>query len=124
MRFRTILRILRSKGLIRQLKNLVRDILRHFKIKKLTVNCRLGLDDPADTGLIYAIAGAATPFLSLPAKYQVRVRPSFSDEAVFEGYLYGVLRLCPIKLIRPLIRFVFSLAALRVLKILVLMLLS
>ena len=118
--FRTILRILRTKGLLRQIKDLVRGVLGQFKIKELAVNLKLGLDNPADTGLLFALIGSTTPFLSLPSKYQIRVQPLFSEEAVFEGYLHGVLRLWPIKLVGPLLRFVFSLAVLRVIKILVL----
>jgi hypothetical protein len=118
--FSTILRILRSRGLLRQFKDLVKDILGQLKIKELVVNLKLGLDDPADTGLLFAIVGATTPFLNLPSQYQIRMQPSFYGEALFEGHLHGVLRLWPIKLVRSFIRFVFSLAVLRVAKILVL----
>ncbi len=118
--FRTISRILRIKGLLRQVKNLVRDVIGQLKIRELAVNLKLGLDNPADTGFLFALIGSITPFLSLPSQYQLRVQPSFYDEAVFEGYLHGVLRLWPIKLVRPFVRFVFSLATLRVVKVLVL----
>ena len=118
--FRTILRILRTKGLLKQLKDLVKDVLGQLKIRELMVNLKLGLDNPADTGFLFASIGVMTPFLGLHSQYQIRVQPSFENEAVFEGYLHGVLRLWPIKLARPFIRFGFSLAALRVVKILVL----
>ena len=118
--FRTISRILRIKGLLRQVKDLVRDVIGQLKIRELAVNLKLGLDNPADTGFLFASIGSITPFLSLPSQYQLRVQPSFYDEAVFEGYLHGVLRLWPIKLVSPFVRFVFSLATLRVVKILVL----
>lgn len=118
--FRTTLRILRTKGLPRQLKDLVKDILGQLKIRELGVNLKLGLDNPADMGFLFALIGATTPFLRLPSQYQIRVQPSFYDEAVFEGYLQGVLRLWPITLFGSLLRFVFSLAAFRVVKILVL----
>ena len=118
--FGTILSILRTRGLLKQLKYLVRDILGQFKIRELVVDFKLGLDNPADTGFLFASIGAISPFLNLPSQYQIRVQPSFENEAAFEGYLHGVLRLRPIKLARPFIRFVFSLAALRVVKILVL----
>ena len=118
--FRTISRILRIKGLLRQVKDLVRDVIGQLKIRELAVNLKLGLDNPADTGFLFASIGSITPFLGLPSRYQLRVQPSFYEEAVFEGYLHVVLRLWPIKLVRPFIRFVFSLAALRVVKILVL----
>lgn len=119
MGFGTILKILRTKGLPRQIKNLVRDVLGQLKIRELAVNLRLGLDNPADTGFLFALIGATTPFLRLPSQYQITVQPSF-DKAVFEGFSYGHVRLRPIKLVGPFIRFVFSLAALRVVKILVL----
>jgi len=118
--FSTILKILRTKGLPRRITTLVRDVLGQFKIRELALNCRLGLDDPADTGLLFALIGSTTSFLSLPSQYQIRVQPSFYDETVFEGHLHGVLRLRPIKLVGPFMRLVFSLAALRVVKILVL----
>lgn len=117
---RNTLKILRTRGLPGQLKDLVRNLLGQLKIKELAANLKLGLHNPADTGLLFALIGSTTPFLSLPSQYQIRVQPSFYDETVFEGHLHGVLRLRPIKLIGPFMRFVFSLAALRVVKILVL----
>ncbi len=117
--FRSILKILRTRGLPGQLKDLVKDILSQSKIKDLVANFKIGLDNPADTGLLFALIGATTSFLSLPSQYQIRVQPSF-DKAVFEGFSYGHVRLRPIKLAGPFIRSVFSLAALRVVKILVL----
>jgi len=118
--FRNTLKILRTRGLLRQLKDLVKSLLGQLKIKELAVKLNLGLADPADTGLLFALIGSTTPFLSLPSQYQIKVQPSLSDETVFEGYLHGVLRLRPIKLVGPFIRLVFSPAALRVVKILVL----
>jgi hypothetical protein len=117
--FRNTLKILRTRGLPGQLKDLVKDILSQPKIKDLVANFKIGLDNPADTGLLFALIGATTPFLRLPSQYQITVQPSF-DKAVFEGFSYGHVRLRPIKLVGPFIRFVFSLAALRVVKLLVL----
>jgi len=117
---RNTLKILRTRGLPGQLKDLVRNLLSQLKIKELVVNLKLGLHNPADTGLLFALIGSTTPFLSLPSQYQIRVQPSFYDETVFEGHLHGVLRLRPIKLVGPFMRLFFSLAALRVVKLLVL----
>ena len=117
---RNTLKILRTRGLPGQLKDLVRSLLGQLKIKELAANLKLGLHNPADTGLLFALIGSTTSFLSLPSQYQIRVQPSFYDETVFEGHLHGVLRLRPIKLVGPFMRLVFSLAALRVVKILVL----
>ena len=118
--FKTILKILRTKGLLRIIKKLVRDILSQFKIRELAVNVKLGLDNPADMGFVYALIGVTKPFLNLPPQYQIRVQPYFLEELSLEGYLNGLLRLQPIGLIIPITRFIFSRAALRVAIILVL----
>ncbi len=114
--FRTMSKILQTEGLLKQVRNLVKGVLGQFKIKELAINLRLGLENPADTGFLFALIGATTPFLNPPSRYQIRVQPSFCNEAVFEGYLHGVLRLQPIKLAGPILRFVFSLATLGVVK--------
>ena len=120
LRARTILKILRTKGLLRQLGSLLRDTISCLRIKELGANFRIGLDDPADTGLLFAVIGPATSFLSSAWRHQIRVTPSFEDEAVLEGYLYGTVRLRPIQLVPTFIRFVFSLSTIKVLKVLVL----
>ncbi|MCK4242094.1 MAG: DUF2953 domain-containing protein [Dehalococcoidia bacterium] len=119
-RARAVFQILRTKGLPRQLTRLLRDTLRCLKIGGLRVDFRMGLDDPADTGLLFAFIGPAIPFLSASFPHEIRVQPSFGDEAVFEGHSYGVVRLRPIKLVPPFMRFAFSLATIRAAKILVL----
>ena len=117
---RSIFQILRTRGLLKQLKRLLQDILKCLKIRDLKVNLRIGLDDPADTGLLLALIGPATFFLGSSRVHEIRVQPSFEDEAVFEGYLHGAVRLVPIQLAIPFLRFVFSLAAIRTAKTLVL----
>ena len=117
---RTIFKILRTRGLLRQIKNLLRDILRCLKIRDLRVNFTVGLDDPADTGLLFALIGPAIFFLGSSRVHEISVQPSFEDEAVFEGYLHGAVSLVPIQLVIPCLKFTFSLATLRLIKILVL----
>ena len=111
--------ILRTKGLLKQFMRLLKDIFGCFKIGNLAVNFRVGLDNPADTGLLFAIIGPAAHFMNSYLPRKISLQPSF-EEAVFKGYSYGMLRLQPIKLIPPFTRFVFSLATVRVLKKLVL----
>ena len=114
---RTILEILRTKGLLGQIKRLLIGIFRIPRIKAFLADFRVGLGDPADTGLLFALIGPVAFFLGSSFPNQIKVRPSFSDEAVLEGSLYGVLRLRPIQLVPPLLRFVFSLPTIRVAKI-------
>lgn len=120
LKARTIFQILRTKGLLKQLKLLLHDILKCLKIRDLRVNFRVGLDDPADTGLLFALISPATFFLGSSRVHEIRVEPSFEDAFVFEGYLSGALRLVPIQLAIPFLRFVFSLATIRTAKTLVL----
>ena len=117
---RVILEILRTKGLLRQLQNLIKGILGRINIRDLIVNLKIGLDNPADTGFLFAIIGPATLFLGSSRFHQIRLEPSFADEAVFEGYSYGRVRLRPIQLVMPFVRFAFSLSTVRAAKMLVL----
>jgi hypothetical protein len=117
---RTIFKILRTRGLLGQLRRLLWDIFRQLNIRDLRVNFRVGLDDPADTALLFALIGPATFFLGSSRVHEIRIEPSFEDEVVFEGYLHGAVRLVPIQLATPILRFVFSLAAIRAVKVLVL----
>lgn len=119
-RTRAIFKILRTKGLLRQLKRLVKDVLNCLKVRELRVNFRVGLDDPADTALVFGPIGLAMLFLEAYSPYKIAVQPSFDGEAVFEGYSYGAVRLRPIQLVVPFARFAFSLAAIRAVKMLIL----
>jgi len=112
--------ILRTKGLLRQLKVLIKDILSCLEIRDLTMDFRVGLDDPADTGLLFAAINPATLFLGPSFPHRINLEPSFEGEAVLEGYGYGALRLRPIRLSVPLLRFISSLAAVRAVKKIVL----
>jgi len=119
-RLRDILEILRTRGLLSQLKRLLRDVLSRLKIRDLIADFRVGLGNPADTGLIFAIIGPATFLWNSSFPHQIRVQPSFEDKAVFEGYSHGVVRLRPIQLVIPFLRFAFSIATIRAAKRLVL----
>jgi hypothetical protein len=112
--------VLRTKGLLRQLGNLTKRIRRHIKIRELIANFKVDLDNPADTGLLFAFLAPVNLILSYFLPYQIRIEPSFSGETIIEGHLYGAIRLRPIQLAAPLIGFAFSLPVLRAVKKLVL----
>ncbi len=115
---RGILKILRTKGLLRQLKGLIKDFITRIEIRELVADFRIGLGDPAETGLLFALIGPATSFLRPPSR--LSLEPSFEDEPVVEGYLHGEIRLVPIRLVAPFIRFALSPATARAIKTLVL----
>ena len=113
---RKALKILRTKGLLRQLKILVTDVLSSLSIRQLRADFRIGLDNPADTGLLFALIGPSLIFLSPSVRRSISIKPSFEVEAVLEGYAQAAVRLRPIRLVIPLLKFVFSLPTLRVIK--------
>lgn len=116
---RVILEILRVRGLLRQIKILLKDILRLPMTRALKADLKIGLGDPADTGLLFALIGPTTAFLGSSLRNEIRVQPSFADDAILEGSLDGALRLRPLQVITPLLRFIFSLPTIRVARILV-----
>jgi len=84
---------------------LIRGILRRIRIKSLSADLVIGLDDPADTALV--VATLWTPFLLLCPSHAhaVRLQPSFDDGAVFSGHACIELRLRPIRIVPPIVRF-------------------
>jgi hypothetical protein len=117
---RVTFEILRTKGLLRQFGNLAKRIRCRIKIKELAANFKVDLDNPADTGLLFAFMSPVNLLLSYFSPHQIRIEPSFSGETIIEGHLYGAIRLRPIQLAAPLIGFAFSLPTLRAVKKLVL----
>ena len=117
--FGAILEILKVRGLAGQFKSLLRGVMRSFRIGQLEADFKIGLDNPADTGLLLAVIGPVTHILNRSFPHRVRVQPSFT-EAVLEGFSSGNLSIRPIRLVPPLLRFVFSPATVRALKRLVL----
>jgi hypothetical protein len=118
MTARNIFRILRTKGLLKQLVTFLKEILSCFRIKKLEADLTVGFDNPADTGLLFAFIGPTLLFLKPPPPHQIRVQPSFDPTC--QGYLSGTIRLQPIHLVPPLLKFTFSLPTIRAIKTLVL----
>jgi hypothetical protein len=115
-----IFRILRIKGMLRRLKELLKDVLSRLQFRDLVADFKIGLGDPADTGLLFAVIGPATALLGSPRLQKMRFEPSFSDDAVLQGYSHGTIRLHPIRLILPFLKFTFSLTALSIVKTLIL----
>lgn len=117
--FWSVLKIVRTRGLLKQVKRLIKDILGCLKIRDLTADFDVGLDDPADTGILFAAVGPAALAVDSLTACQVRIRPAFGDGPVLEGYSSGTIRLQPIRLGVPVSRFIFSLPAFRMVKNLV-----
>ncbi len=112
---RPFLALVRSKGFVRRFIRFLKGIRRIASIRELKLNLRIGLDDPADTAMLFAAIGPATLFVDHFSPIDTRVRPDFEQE-VFKGRFSGDLRIVPIKLIKPTLLFVLSPTTIRAVK--------
>lgn len=119
-RLRVTFEILQTKGLLKQLRSFIKRTIRRIKIRELTANLKVGLDNPADTGLLFAFIAPLNLAINYFLPHPIKIQPSFTGESFITGYLYGEVRLWPIQLAASLIAFAFSLPTLRVAKKLVL----
>ena len=69
---------------------------------------RVGLEDPALTGIVFAVIGPVNALLNLHPGYSVNLRPCFEGEDVIEGNLAGSVKFQPVRLIFPALRFGLS----------------
>lgn len=111
-RRRDILAILRTRGLLRGLVDLLRDLLRSMRPRRLRVELVIGLEDPADTG---RLAGVLAPLrllfgkrtLGKASNVSIDVTPDFSGPRL-QGYSCASVQFVPLKLIAIIVGFLFS----------------
>jgi len=101
------LSVLRTKGLPRRLLKLARQILGCLKVRQLDADLRMGLDNPADTGMICSVLWPALVPLRPFGSIRRRMEPVF-DEPALEVSLHGRVRLFPIQMVGLLLGFIFS----------------
>ena len=110
--FRVLLAAIRSEGFVRRVFKLLRAVFSATEIKRLRARFLIGLDDPADTGLVY---GLLAPALSL---FHALPRADFAAVPVFDRSTLGAnmnirLRLVPINYLKAAVAFIISMETLR-----------
>ena len=111
-RRRDVLAILRTRGLLRGLVLLLRDLLRALVPRRLRVELVIGMEDPADTG---RLAGVLAPLrvlfgrrtLGKGSNVAIEVTPDFAGPR-FQGYSCASVQFVPLRLIALMIGFLFS----------------
>ncbi len=103
-----IYRVLTIKGLVKNFLRLVKAVLGSFRLRGLAADLRLGLDDPADTGMLFAVLGPTTALLGPSIFERISIQPSFEEGILMEGYTHGAARLRPIRLVPSVLKFTFS----------------
>lgn len=91
-----------SETSLRRIMRLIRGLLHTLEIRELKLRGRIGLGDPAYTGMLM---GLLHPLL-LPGRNVALIADY--QEAVFEGCCTARIRLFPIKVIGALLFFLFS----------------
>ena len=112
---RRVKAMLRIEGFGWQLLRLAQDLLRRIRIRDLSLKIRLGLDDPADTGRLWAVVGPLAGILTLPSVARVTLEPEFTSEALeLDGR--GRIRIIPLQLLFLMLVFALSPNTLRALR--------
>lgn len=105
-RGRNVLAALRQVAFRRRVGRLAGDLVRAIHVHRVRLLVRLGLGDPADTGLLWAVVGPVNAMTqSLDA--DIRIEPDFL-EPVLEFQAEGSVRVVPLRLILLAIGFALS----------------
>jgi len=104
--------MLRARGFQRRLLRFIRDIFGSLHVRELRAYLRIGLNDPADTGMLFATVAPAVVHLRAFTPLDVQILPDFEQEGL-RGYLKGRLRFFPIQIITVMSLFALSPATIR-----------
>ena len=101
------LSILQTEGLKDNLKLLLRGMARAIRISYFRASLYIGLEDPADTGLIAACLWSAAGYLQSFYPLEIDIQPSFCQQRL-DGEGSAALRIYPALLLLALLRFALS----------------
>lgn len=87
--------LVRHKGFRRRILRFMGDLWRAVHKEDVDVHVRIGLDDPADTGQLWAFVGPVAGLLANCPETRVRIEPDFVDETV-EMNGSGNIRIVPL----------------------------
>lgn len=90
-----VLDALRDRSFRRRVMRFAGDLLRSVQKKDVRLRLRVGLDDPAETGWLWAVLGPIAGFAAMLRDISIRLEPEFLEPA-FELDTSGTIRLIPI----------------------------
>jgi hypothetical protein len=105
---RQLLAVVRTPGIMPQAGRFLRAALHSLKIRDLAVDLRVGLEDPFETGMLFAAIGPVLAFVNAVCPRSIVVEPSFRGEYVLEGNCTGALRFLPVVLLGACLRLALS----------------
>ena len=110
---------LATKGVATGLLKLSRRILSGVRVRHLDARLVIGLDDPADTGMLYSALCPVLVPLTYNSAANVRIELSFEEPAL-DLTARGRIRVFPIQMVWSVLLFALSPAGLRAMKRMVL----
>jgi len=118
-RIKPLIAMLRARGFLRRLLRLVGDIVRISHVRDFRLDLRIGLSDPAETGMLFGAIAPVLVQLRTFIPLDIQILPDF-EQAGLQGYVKGDLRIFPIQLIFVGMLFALSPATIRAIKSMVL----
>ncbi|MDH5638310.1 MAG: DUF2953 domain-containing protein [Nitrospinota bacterium] len=113
-RGRKALSVARNSRFRRRVIRLLRDILGAIRMPGFTLRARLGLGDPADTGMLWGFVGPLVAVLTDVRSAVICIEPEFMYE-LFEFDCRGKVRVIPIQFVYIAILFILSPITIRML---------
>jgi len=102
-----MLKAFRQKPFRNRIIKFVRDIWNAIKKREMKFYLRIGLNDPADTGQLWAVVGPLSGMLSNLKDATVEIEPEFIDQA-FEFDTSGSIQIIPLQLLYLTLAFILS----------------
>lgn len=90
--------LLRNKPFRDRVIGYIRDTWEAIEKRELTLFMRIGLDDPADTGMLWSVLGPLSAILASNRNSEISLQPDFLDPA-FELQSSGMIRIIPLQLL-------------------------
>ncbi len=106
---------LETRGSVSGLLKLARRMIGGIRVKQLDAHLRMGLDDPADTGMLYSVMLPILIPLNYIGSSNVRMELCF-QEAILDFTGRGHVRIVPAQMIWAVLLFGLSPAGLRVIR--------
>lgn len=103
----------RVEGFSWRLLMLIQNLLRRIEVRELSLEAHLGLDDPADTGRLWAVIGPVAATM-IPAEAHIVVVPQFTGR-VFAVDGRTRIRVIPVRLLSMIFVFILTPSTLRAL---------
>ena len=106
--------VIRNAPFRQRVVRFIREFLHAINVTGLTLRARLGLDDPADTGMLWGFIGPLSGLLATIQNAVIRIEPEFMYET-FELEGKGKVRLVPLQFIFIVALFALSPVTMRML---------